>query len=96
MICECGSRGLRGDDWHVLKEKGTKGASDLFEFKDIASKSRIFGFFDGRGIVLLTHGFGGKKEDKTPEKEILRGLRLRESYFGRKALVQAGPRKTPR
>lgn len=95
-MCDFGPTSLRGDDWHGLKEKGIKRASALFEFKDIASKSRIFGFFDGTGVVLLTHGFGGKKEDKTPDNEILRGLRLMDSYLNRMLALQAGPRRTQR
>lgn len=83
-LCEQGLTKMRGDDFHKLDEKRTKGSGGLSEFKDIASKTRILCFFDGEGIVLLAHPFGGKKEDKTPEREILAGIRARDDYFRRK------------
>lgn len=79
---------LRGDAFHRLDDRGIPGASDLFEFKDLASQSRILCFFDGQRVMLLAHAFGGKKEDKTRPGEILQGLKARSSYLERKARLQ--------
>jgi phage-related protein len=41
---------------------------------------RIFCCFDSGRLVILFNGFQ-KKSDKTPKKEIERGLRLKGEYF---------------
>jgi hypothetical protein len=89
-LCNEGQFKMRGDTFHRLDDRGIPGASELFEFKDLASQSRILCFFDGEKVVLLAYAFGGKKEDKTRPGEILQGLKARSSYLKRAVRHQQG------
>lgn len=77
---------LKGKYYHPLDAKKTKNKDvrHLAEFKDNTSQSRVLCFTDPLVGVVLTHGFGGKKESKLPEKEVLLALRIREDYLARK------------
>lgn len=44
---------------------------------------RIFCFFDGNRVVVLLTGFL-KKEQKTPQNEIQKALRLKKAYYDEK------------
>lgn len=44
---------------------------------------RIFCFFDGRAVVVLTHGFI-KKTQKTPQRELERAEAYRRDYLQRR------------
>jgi len=44
---------------------------------------RIFCFFDGRSVVVLTHGII-KKTQKTPQREIDRAEAYRRDYLKRR------------
>jgi len=44
---------------------------------------RIFCFFDQGQLVVLVNGFH-KKTQKTPKKEIVKALKLKEDYFDEK------------
>ena len=53
-----------------LYEVRIKHGSDIF---------RIFSFFDEGKFVILTNGFQ-KKTQKTPQKEILKALKIKKEY----------------
>jgi len=61
--------GLKG-----LYEIRVQQGSDIF---------RIFCFFDGNNIIVVTTGFQ-KKSQKTPEREIMRAINIMEEYFNEK------------
>ena len=44
---------------------------------------RVFCFFDGERLVILLNGFR-KKTQKTPKREIVKALRLKEEYYENK------------
>lgn len=46
---------------------------------------RIFSFFDGNSVVVLTHGFI-KKTQKTPQREIERAEAYRRDYLQRRLM----------
>ena len=50
----------------------------LVEFK--AHQARVIGFFHGRGLVVLTHGFR-KKQDRTPKQQIERAHDIRARFL---------------
>ena len=50
----------------------------LVEFKKF--QCRVFGFFNGSGVLVLTHGFI-KKKDKVDKSEIERGQRIRRGHL---------------
>jgi len=79
---------LRGEEWHVwdpaYKRSPPPIPARMGAFKDIESKSRVPSFWtDERGIMVLTHGFGGKKEDDIDVVEVNRAIRIRNDYCAR-------------
>ncbi len=60
-----------------FKKLETRESVTLFEFK--AGQVRILCSFDGRSIIVLTHGFI-KQQQKTPHTEIDRAFRLLQLY----------------
>lgn len=72
------NHGLPGNDQRFKRLQNC----DLYEFK--SHRVRLLCFFEGRELIILTHGFE-KKQDKTPHGEIERAERLQKEYFaGRK------------
>jgi phage-related protein len=65
--------------------KHIKGTDGLYEIRITTGSDiyRIFCCFDSGRLVILFNGFQ-KKSDKTPKKEIERGLRLKGEYFKQK------------
>ena len=57
-----------------LYEIRVKQASDIY---------RIFCFFDKGKLIVLANGFQ-KKTQKTPKKEIIKALKIKEEYENRK------------
>ena len=47
---------------------------------------RLFGFFDGNGLVVLHHAFT-KKTQKTPKKEIKIAEQRKKDYFSKRRFV---------
>ena len=62
--------------------KFLEGTDGLYEIRVIASSIniRILCFFDEDHIVILINSFL-KKTDKTPKKELEKGLKLKAEYF---------------
>lgn len=60
-----------------FKKLETREAVALFEFK--AGQVRMLCTFDGRALIVLTHGFI-KQQQKTPRTEIDRAVRLLQLY----------------
>ena len=60
-----------------FKKLTTHESLSLFEFK--AGQVRVLCAFDGRSIIVLTHGFI-KQQQKTPRTEIDRAARLLQLY----------------
>jgi phage-related protein len=71
----------QGDLDNMEQFRQLHGYSNLYEFKRFSV--RLMCFFDGRGRIVLTHGFK-KKTDRTPRQEIDRALRLRDAYLAEK------------
>ncbi len=65
---------------HREKFGKLKGFSGLYELKE--KPSRIFFFYHGKGVIVMTHGFD-KSGDETPPEEIDRALGLREMYLAK-------------
>jgi len=65
--------------------KHIEGTDGLYEIRVKTGSDiyRIFCCFDSGRLVILFNGFQ-KKSDKTPKKEIERGLRLKGEYFKQK------------
>ena len=65
--------------------KKLTGTEDIWECRiQVASDAyRIFCFFDGKSVVVLTHGFV-KKTQKTPHREIERAEAFRRDYLKRR------------
>jgi len=65
--------------------KHIEGTDGLYEIRIKTGSDiyRIFCCFDSGWLVILFNGFQ-KKSDKTPKKEIERGLRLKAEYFKQK------------
>jgi phage-related protein len=65
--------------------KHIEGTDGLYEIRVKTGSDiyRIFCCFDSGRLVILFNGFQ-KKSDKTPKKEIERGLRLKAEYFKQK------------
>lgn len=61
------------------------GTDGLFEIRiEVGSNIyRVFCCFDEGKIVILFNGFQ-KKSQKTPKKEIVKAMKLKEEYFNRK------------
>jgi hypothetical protein len=93
----CQDGQLRGKYMHPWDpKKGNKNAKGLQCFKDNESQSRIPCFPSGDpGVLVLTHGFGGKKEDKLDDKQIDRADAVRREFQARAAKMRAkGPPST--
>lgn len=60
------------------REKSNDLGDGLFEFK--TKKLRVPYFYDEDRIILCTHVFK-KQGQRTPKEEILRALRMRDSYW---------------
>jgi phage-related protein len=62
--------------------KYLEGTDGLYEVRiaAVTKNIRIFGFFDEEKLIILLNCFV-KKTDKTPKKEIERGMKLKEEYF---------------
>jgi phage-related protein len=65
--------------------KHLSGSKGLFEIRVQQGSDifRIFCFFDGNNIIVITTGFQ-KKSQKTPEREIRRVKKIMEEYFNEK------------
>ena len=65
--------------------KHIEGTDGLYEIriKNGSDIYRIFCCFDSGRLVILFNGFQ-KKSDKTPKKEIEKGLKLKAEYFKQK------------
>lgn len=65
--------------------KHIEGTDGLYEIRIKTGSDiyRIFCCFDSGRLVILFNGFQ-KKSDKTPKKEIERGLRIKAEYFKQK------------
>jgi len=88
QMCQDGR--LRGEHMHPWDPKKNKKAKDLKCFKDNGSKTRIPCFPSGDpGVLVLTHGFGGKKEDKLDDAEIRRADEVRREFHARAADLRA-------
>jgi len=59
----------------------------LSAFKHIASKTRVPCFYDGVGVLIVTHLIEGKKEDKLDQRHVLQTLGYCDDYFRRKAEI---------
>ena len=64
--------------------KKLKGSDDIWECRiQLGSDAfRLFGFFDGGDLIVLTHGMK-KKSNKTPKDEIRSAESLKREYFRR-------------
>ena len=65
--------------------KKLTGTEEIWECRiQFASNAyRIFCFFEGNSVVILTHGFA-KKTQKTPQQEIERAEAYRRDYLKRR------------
>ncbi len=65
--------------------KHIEGTDGLYEIRIKTGSDiyRIFCCFDSGRLVILFNGFQ-KKSDKTPKKEIEKGLKLKAEYFKQK------------
>jgi phage-related protein len=72
----------RGPERFFKHIEGTDGLYEI-RVKTGSDIYRIFCCFDSGRLVILFNGFQ-KKSDKTPKKEIERGLRLKAEYFKQK------------
>jgi phage-related protein len=65
--------------------KHIEGASGLYEARISFAKNtwRVFCFFEKNNTVILLNAFV-KKSQKTPKKEILKAIRLKEKYNAEK------------
>lgn len=83
-------------DWTIDLIKTTKyvpqkffkkliNAEDLWEIRVRTGKGtfRIFCFFDGGNLIILTTGFQ-KKTQKTPKKELQRAIKIKQDYYENK------------
>ena len=67
--------------------KHLDGTDGLYEIRVQSGNDifRIFCFFDDNNLVVLGHGFQ-KKTQKTPDKEIERGEKIKREYYEEKKL----------
>jgi phage-related protein len=65
--------------------KHLEGADGLYEIRVQSGSDifRIFCFFDDHNLVVIGHGFQ-KKTQKTPEREIERGEKIKREYYEEK------------
>ena len=67
--------------------KHLEGTDGLYEIRVQSGSDifRIFCFFDNNNLIVIGHGFQ-KKTQKTPEKEIERGEKIKREYYEEKKL----------
>jgi phage-related protein len=67
--------------------KHLEGTDGLYEIRVQSGSDifRIFCFFDDNNLVVIGHGFQ-KKKQKTPEREIERGEKIKQEYYEEKKL----------
>ncbi len=67
--------------------KHLEGTDGLYEIRVQSGSDifRIFCFFDDNNLVVIGHGFQ-KKTQKTPEREIERGEKIKRDYYEEKKL----------
>jgi len=67
--------------------KHLEGTDGLYEIRVQSGSDifRIFCFFDDNNLVVIGHGFQ-KKTQKTPEREIERGEKIKREYYEEKKL----------
>ena len=67
--------------------KHLTGTDGLYEIRVRSGSNiyRIFCFFDDSNLVVIGHGFQ-KKTQKTPEREIERGEKIKREYYEEKKL----------
>jgi phage-related protein len=67
--------------------KPLEGTDGLYEIRVQSGGDvfRIFCFFDDNNLVVIGHGFQ-KKTQKTPEREIERGEKIKRDYYEEKKL----------
>lgn len=65
--------------------KHLEGTDGLYEIRVQSGSDifRIFCFFDDNNLVVIGHGFQ-KKTQKTPEREIERGEKIKREYYEEK------------
>ena len=97
----CNGMQMSRDRYHKLTKPHRGKQTDLWEFKDISSKTRFLSFndlFDDGTIrearIILTHGFQKKEDDLAP-REIDQALRLQEDYYRKLQLNAKTQNKTP-
>jgi phage-related protein len=66
--------------------KKLQGTDNLWEVRVQLGNNifRILGFWDGKDLVVLNHGFT-KKSQKTTQKEIATAEKRKQDYYNRKA-----------
>lgn len=95
-------RGKNSHPWDVDKMKRLAAYKDggsvladisgFAAFKDNGSQSRLPYFPDGEpGVLILTHGFGGKKENDIDDVHMNDAIRIRQEYVARRAVFLATP-----
>ena len=88
QMCQDGF--LRGEHMHPWDPDRNPKAQDLKCFKDNGSQSRIPCFPSGDpGVLVLTHGFGGKKENKLDDAQINHADAVRREFHARVAEMRA-------
>ena len=67
--------------------KHLEGTDGLYEIRVQSGSDifRIFCFFDDNNLVVIGHGFQ-KKTQKTPDREIERGEKIKREYYEEKKL----------
>ncbi|ADQ18196.1 protein of unknown function DUF891 [Leadbetterella byssophila DSM 17132] len=67
--------------------KHIEGSNGLYEARIQLGSNiwRVFCFFDGDQLVVLTTGFQ-KKTQKTPKQEIDRAIKIKQEYYNQKKL----------
>ena len=67
--------------------KHLEGTDGLYEIRVQSGSDifRIFCFFDEQNLIVLGHGFQ-KKTQKTPDREIERGEKIKREYYEEKKL----------
>jgi phage-related protein len=67
--------------------KHLEGTDGLYEIRVQSGSDifRLFCFFDEKNLVVIGHGFQ-KKTQKTPEREIERGEKIKREYYEEKKL----------
>jgi hypothetical protein len=81
----CAGLILRGEKHRPWTEKNCK---DLYEYKDIQSKSRVVHVYEPGFVEVLLFGFGGKNENKVDEEQISLAKRLRDEFRARSTTLK--------